>query len=296
MSAGKKCLVANCSKPTHMDKQFCLDHFKEQEGYTYGLDADIKKKLEAKWDPQKAAQAQAWLEALSGVRATGTLYDYLRNGVILCTAVNKIQPNVVARINTTTMPFKERENIANYLQACKTLGCRETDLFMTEDLYNNSNLGVVVDNIHALGGLAKKVGFTGPALGVKFADENKRQFTEEQLRANVPSRQTVGSYGYQDETANPVLARQIIKDVSGHKASEGATKLTQGSYGYQVERSAGLDKIIKNPELLEANKGANANANVSVAASETSGVSFCNQCGTQRTGAARFCSSCGTAF
>lgn len=33
------------------------------------------------------------------------------------------------------MPFVQRENIAAYLAAAKSKGVRETDLFMTEDLF-----------------------------------------------------------------------------------------------------------------------------------------------------------------
>jgi len=285
--SSNKCSASNCFQTCHMDKNFCLDHYKEQEGYTYGLDAEIKKKLDAKFDPQKASQAQAWLEALTGVKASGTLQEYLKNGIVLCKAINAIKPGTIAKVNTLASPFKERENIASYLTACKTLGCRETDQFMTQDLYENANMGVVVDNIHALGGLSRKVAtFRGPYLGVKFAEENKRNITEEQLKANVPSRQTVGSYGYQDDSYNPSLGRNIIKDTSGYKATEGATKQTQGSYGYQVERSPGLDKIIKSPELLEANKTGAINASSGAA-------SFCSGCGAKSEGAAKFCPQCG---
>jgi len=264
----------------------CLEHWKEQEGYNYGLDAEIKKKMDAKFDPQKAAQAQAWLETLTGNKAHGSLQEFLKTGIILCQVLNVIKPNSIPKINSQATPFKERENIANYLQACKSLGMRDTDVFMTQDLYENANMGVVVDNIHALGAYSRKVGsFKGPFLGVKIADENKRNFTEEQLKANVPSRQTVGSYGYQDETVQPSIGRNIIKDVSGHKASSAPTKLSQGSYGIQVEKSQGLDKIIRNPEMLEANRGGNAD-----------NVKFCPGCGAAREGNAKFCSGCGNKY
>ena len=36
--------------------------------------------------------------------------------------------------------------------------------------------------IFKVGGMAKKKGFAGPCIGVKVADQNKRNFSEEKLR------------------------------------------------------------------------------------------------------------------
>ena len=36
--------------------------------------------------------------------------------------------------------------------------------------------------IFKLGGMAKKKGFAGPTIGVKVADQNQRQFSEDQLK------------------------------------------------------------------------------------------------------------------
>jgi len=249
MASGQTCRHSGCNKSVHINKDFCLDHYKEQEGYSYGLDADIKKKLDSKFDSTKAAQAQAWLEELTGIPSNSiSLQEYLKSGIVLCLAANKIKPGTVKQINRQlNNPFKERENIAAYLQACKAFGCRDTDLFMTQDLYESANMGVVVDNLHSVGGLSRKIkGFNGPFLGVKYADENKRQFTDDQLKASVPSKQT------------------------------------QGSYGYQVEKSTGLDKIIRNADTIDANRGASAKS--------------CSACGTKKEGAAKFCPNCGAQF
>jgi len=298
----------------------CLEHYKDHGEYTFGLDAEIKKKLDAKFDAQKASQAIAWLEALTGIRAPAIqgdvtpaiVQEYLKSGVVLCSAINIIKPNSVPNVNKAGAAFKERENVANYLAACTALGCRSTDSFMTQDLFDGGNLGVVVDNVHVLGALSRKVpSFRGPYIGVKLADENRRQFTEEQLKQPSVSRQTQGSYGYQDETYTPSIGRQIIKDNSGYKASEVASKQNMGSYGFQVEKGPSLDKIIKNPELLEANRGGAVAAAAAVAASSSSSSSsssgvqaadpkkdkkFCGNCGKARDGSPKFCGDCGSKF
>lgn len=298
--AAQKCAQADCNKPRHMGKPYCLDHYKETDNYSYGLDADLKKKMDAKLDNNKLAQAQAWLETLSGVKAGNqSLHEYLKNGIVLCKALNAIKAGSVKSISTSNMPFPQMENIAAYLAVCKAWGMKSSDLFMTKDLYENANMVIVVDNIHALGSLSRKqAGFNGPFLGVKLADEAKREFSAAQLNtANVPSRQTVGSYGYQDESHNPTLSRQIVKNVTGLQASNVPSKQTQGSYGYQQEPAKNLDKIIKQPVntpaiMAQANNfGGGAGAGAA-----GGGAKFCSGCGTARDGAGKFCSGCGTAY
>ena len=69
-----------------------------------------------------------------------------------------------------------------FLKGCEAYGLKPQDLFQVNDLYENKNLYMVVDCLYALGGVAQKKGFNGPALGVKVADENKRHFSEDVLR------------------------------------------------------------------------------------------------------------------
>ncbi len=60
-----------------------------------------------------------------------------------------------------------------YLKGCESYGLKTQDLFQVNDLYESKNLYMVVDNLFTLGGLAQKLGFSGPQLGVKMASENK---------------------------------------------------------------------------------------------------------------------------
>ena len=79
--------------------------------------------------------------------------------------INKLRPGSVKKINTMNAPFKQRENIELFLKGCEGYGLVPQDLFQVNDLYEQKNLYMVVDNLHALGGLAQKQGFTGPMLG-----------------------------------------------------------------------------------------------------------------------------------
>jgi len=292
----RKCGVATCNAACHIGKAYCLDHYKQLDKFEYGLDAEIQAKLDAKFDPRKAAQAQAWIEALIGERLQGSLHDALKSGVALCKAVNAIKPGLVKNINMMNSPFKHRENIAAYLDACRQLGLKEVELFVTQDLYEGDNLVVVIDNIFAVGAAAQKIGsFHGPYIGVKRADENARNFSEDVLAKgkNAPSRQTVGSYGYQDESKNPALDRQIVKNVTGITASEAPSRQNAGGVDHGPNLS-GLDKIIRNPDAVAANRGGGA-APAAPAAS-SGGARFCGGCGNARQGEAKFCGNCGTPF
>ena len=50
------------------------------------------------------------------------------------------------------------------------------------DLYEGQNLAQVQMTIFKLGGMAQKKNFAGPAIGVKVASANKRNFSEDKLR------------------------------------------------------------------------------------------------------------------
>ena len=53
----------------------------------------------------------------------------------------------------------------------------------TVDLVEAQNLAQVQTTLYKMGGQAQKVGFSGPVIGVKQADANKREFSQEQLEA-----------------------------------------------------------------------------------------------------------------
>jgi len=161
-------------------------------------------------------------------------------------------------------------------------------------------MGQVVQNISALASVAQTKGVKmgkSVGLGVQMAQENRREFSAETLAAgnSIPSRQTQGSHGYQDESAKITIDRQIIKNVSGYTASSVPSKQTQGDLGYETKQGTGLDKIIKNTSELEANKGGSRGSVKPSGGSTTPAASFCSNCGVKSTGG-KFCASCGTAL
>lgn len=158
----------------------------------YGLTAEIKGKIAAKYEVEKEQEVRLWIEAVIGepidphVPSHETLgperfHLALKDGIILCKLAARIMGRV--QCNTSKLAFKQMENINNFLLACENYGVAKTDLFQTVDLYENQNLWQVVLTIFALGRKAQVNGFSGPALGPREAQKNTRDFSEETLKA-----------------------------------------------------------------------------------------------------------------
>jgi len=130
----------------------------------YGLDKDLQDKIAAKYDPKRVAQVSQWIFDVTGKKVKDFHGD-LKSGVKLCRLMNKIQPGSCKKVKVSKMPFVQRENLVKYLEACKNYGMRETDVFVSQDLFEGDNLNNVVVNLFALNKLAQKNGFRGPFIG-----------------------------------------------------------------------------------------------------------------------------------
>ena len=75
-----------------------------------------------------------WLAA-TGFTASGGSADTLGGG-----QVNKISPKAVRKINSSTMPFAQRENIQNFCDAVARLGVKDINCFAADDLFEGKNL------------------------------------------------------------------------------------------------------------------------------------------------------------
>jgi len=149
-------------------------------------------KSQAKFSLDRAREALDWVEAVldrplnypsaeEGLRDQIDFAHILKDGIVLCELINCLVPGAVRKINTMKAPFKQRENVEMFLKGCEAFGLKSQDLFQVNDLYEHKNLYMVVDCIFALGGMAQKKGYVGPTIGVKVADENKRDFSADQL-------------------------------------------------------------------------------------------------------------------
>ena len=104
-------------------------------GGGFGLDADLARKQAAKYDHDAERKVRIWIEMVTRVTQEGSFGSYIKNGRVLCTLINSISPGAVKKIELSSMPFKEMENISSFLKACRIIGIAEHDLFETVDLY-----------------------------------------------------------------------------------------------------------------------------------------------------------------
>jgi len=154
-------------------------------GPSYGLSAQVANKIAGKRDPQLEQEVLAWIEAVLGERLpAGPYEEVLRDGTILCRLMNKLIPGYITKVNTQGGQFKFMENINKFQEAVKAYGVPDIDVFQTVDLYERRNIPQVTQCIMALGRTCYlHPEWPGPFLGPKPAEENKREWTDEQLRA-----------------------------------------------------------------------------------------------------------------
>jgi hypothetical protein len=160
----------------------------------YGLDKELAEKAAAKYDPAEENECRMWIENVTGDKlGESTLQEELKNGVVLCNLINTISPGLIKPAKNSKMPFMQMENIAMYLEGCSKLGVPSFSSFQTVSLYENKDMGSVLNNIQALGSAAQRVpGYSGPTLGAKIAKAAPRKFSEAQMRAGTNTQTFLG--------------------------------------------------------------------------------------------------------
>ncbi|XP_044728207.1 muscle-specific protein 20 [Chrysoperla carnea] len=150
------------------------------------LERQVRAKLASKRDPEQERQAQEWIESVLGAKfPPGEAFeDVLKDGTVLCQVMNKLKPGSIPKINTSGGQFKLMENINNFQKALKEYGVADIDVFQTVDLWEKKDIAQVTCTLFALGRETYRHSeWKGPYLGPKPSEENKRDFTEEQLKA-----------------------------------------------------------------------------------------------------------------
>merc|ERR1712217_493933 len=123
------------------------------EDVTYGIDKELKDKQTAKYDVGLEMEVTQWIESVTGEsRGDASMHDWLKSGVVLCNLANQVKPGSIAKINSSTMPFKQMENIKYFMDFARRVGVPESSMFGTPDLYEDKNMGSVVGCINTLGG------------------------------------------------------------------------------------------------------------------------------------------------
>lgn len=167
----------------------------------YGMDKELADKAAAKFDPKAEKEAKEWIEACTGEKCEGSLQEWLKSGQVLCKLIKAVDPQTKCPpASKMSAPFKQMENIANYLAACEALNLPAYTTFQTVALYEDKDMMQVIMQIHALGALAQKKNPNLPFLGVKLAEMNVRDFTAEQLAAGKSTQTFLGKGSHGNAT------------------------------------------------------------------------------------------------
>jgi len=230
---------------------------KHPDDYVFGIDKEIQDKMKAKFDPAKQENAASWIAEVTGEEMPSTqdeFHEWLKDGQVLCRLVNKINKNHenykkefrIKKINKNKMPFKQRENICNYIECCKKMGMKDGDCFVSQDLFEGSNLVAVIDQIYSLGAVSANVkGYEGPKFGIKFSKENKREFSEETLqkgRTFVPL-QNAGSIAVEKSKGTDNIVQYAKAGTELGISVGGISQQNAGSIA--VDKGQGTDHIVK---------------------------------------------------
>ncbi|KAI9223038.1 calponin homology domain-containing protein [Blastocladiella britannica] len=154
----------------------------------YGIDVELKAKLDGKVSAEQIDDARRWIAEVLGRDVPVLDQPTLKDGTLLLELLAAITGKTV-KIQRSKMPFMQMENVAQFLLGAEKLGCPQHDLFQTIDLYENKNFGQVIMALYSVARHAHKAGLQVPLLGPKLNDRQERNFSDEQLDAGryVPS-------------------------------------------------------------------------------------------------------------
>ncbi|XP_026061692.1 calponin-3-like [Carassius auratus] len=154
------------------------------KGPAYGLSAEVRSKIAQKYDLQKEEELRYWIEDVTGMPIGENFQMGLKDGVILCELINKLQPGSIKKINQSKLNWHKLENLGNFIKAILAYGLKPNDIFEANDLFENGNLTQVQTTLLALASMAKTKGMdTKVDIGIKYADKQTRNFDDEKLKA-----------------------------------------------------------------------------------------------------------------
>ncbi|KAF1393760.1 hypothetical protein PFLUV_G00019360 [Perca fluviatilis] len=194
------------------------------KGPSFGLSRAVQDKIDSKYDPELEQILVEWIsrQCGSGVGKPEAgkmgFQAWLKDGCVLSELINSLftGEKPVKKIQSSSMAFKQMEQISQFLNAAEKYGVTKTDMFQTVDLWEAKDLAAVQRTLSALGSLAvtKDEGtYNGdPNWFFKKSQENKRDFSEDQLKAgkNVIGLQMGTNKGASQEGMSYGRARQIL--------------------------------------------------------------------------------------
>uniref|UniRef100_A0A2K5E2J1 Calponin-2 n=1 Tax=Aotus nancymaae TaxID=37293 RepID=A0A2K5E2J1_AOTNA len=125
------------------------------DGSSYGLSAEVKNRLLSKYDPEKEAELRSWIKGLTCLSVGPDFQKGLKDGIILCTLMDKLQPGSVPKMNRSMKNWHQLENLSNFIEATVSYGVNPVDVFEANGLFESGNTTQVQVSLLAL---ARKMG------------------------------------------------------------------------------------------------------------------------------------------
>lgn len=208
----------------------------------------------------KAELLRGWIGEVTGQQLpveTDDLSAELKSGVVLCTLLNAISPGTVPKIQKSSMPFPQRENIKAFTEGARALGVPEHENFETNDLFEASNMKQVLICLLSLGRQSEKVpGYDGPSLksntgkGARAAKSSgKVRALSTNLKDLIPmgaSPATNAEVGSEEWIKQQLQAEKDEKQAAAIKAAEAAKPVA-----YHEMRPFQIKKLLKESGLAD---------------------------------------------
>jgi hypothetical protein len=122
------------------------------------------------------ATCKEWVELVMKKPCKQPFEEAITSGELLCELAIAILPTSVRRYNKDPkIPFKRLENLSTFIQACRSFGVMEYELFSTSDVEAGRGVAAVTRCLFALGRAVQTTcpSFAGPHLG--NPDNSKRK-------------------------------------------------------------------------------------------------------------------------
>uniref|UniRef100_A0A672KV38 Calponin n=1 Tax=Sinocyclocheilus grahami TaxID=75366 RepID=A0A672KV38_SINGR len=233
------------------------------KGPTFGLSADVRNKLAQKYDPQTEEALRMWIHEVTGRTVPDNFMEGLKDGVILCELINKLQPGSVPKVNHSILNWHKLENITHFIRAIGEYGLKPHDIFEANDLFEDMNHTQVQFTLAALAGVAKTKGFyTKSDIGVKYAAKKQRKFNPDKMKAGdsiitqqmgsnkFASQKGMTSYGTRRHLYDPNIGMEKPADRSTINLQMGTNKCASmagmfalGTARQVTEKNVNLDPV-----------------------------------------------------
>ena len=131
--------------------------------------------------------------------------------------MNKIVPDAIKKFKQKGPAFLLMENVQSFLAAIKKYGVPDEEVFQTPDLFEARNIPQVTLCLYALARTTQKhPEYAGPQMGPKMSTENKREFSEEQIRKGRDGQVGLQVLNFQCLGIKTLLFREPIGRLCSH--------------------------------------------------------------------------------